>query len=147
MCYYIIFLLMLSTSQYHLFNSNIHKILTVCKKTWVMAHQRTVTKNRYIFFIINQGKKIHILYAYTGVQNTKDESREGLRADSVMFDFKVHQWGASTLPTWPETNFTGLALCHKNEWVSTSSHVFYFNTVHSVDLITPRPALTQYTPL
>lgn len=39
------------------FNSNIHKILTVCKKTWVMAHQRTVTKNRYIFFIINQGKK------------------------------------------------------------------------------------------
>lgn len=34
------------------FNSNIHKILTVCKKTWFMAHQRTVTKNRYIFFII-----------------------------------------------------------------------------------------------
>lgn len=56
-----------------------------------MAHQRTVTKNRYIFFIINQGKKIHILYAYTGDQNTKDESWEGLRAHSVMIDFKVNQ--------------------------------------------------------
>lgn len=62
-----------------------------------MAHQRTVTKNRYIFFIISQGKKIHILYAYTGDQNTKDESQERLRANSVMFDnMKVHRRGAST---------------------------------------------------
>lgn len=77
-----------------------------------MAHQRTVTKNRYIFFIINQGKKIHILYAYTGDQNTKDESQEGLRAISVMFDMKVHQRGASTLLTGPDRNTAGLALCH-----------------------------------
>lgn len=137
MCYYIIFLIMLSTSQYHLFNSNIHKILTVCKKTWVMAHQRTVTKNRYIFFIINQGKKIHILYAYTGDQNTKDDSREGLRADC---DFKVHKWGAPTLPTWPEINFmnfTGLALCHNTSGFPSRAMCYYFSTVHSVDLITP----------
>lgn len=40
-----------------------------------MARQRTVTKNRYIFFIISQGRKIRILNAYTGDPNTKDESR------------------------------------------------------------------------
>lgn len=74
-----------------------------------MAHQRTVTKNRYIFFIINQGKKIHILYAYTGDQNTKDESQEGLRVKSEKFDMKVHQRGASALLTRPEINFEGLA--------------------------------------
>lgn len=54
-----------------------------------MAHQRTVTKNRYIFFIISQGRKIRILYAYTGDPNTKHES-EGLRAC-------LAGWGASTL--------------------------------------------------
>lgn len=43
-----------------------------------MARQRTVTKNRYIFFIISQGRKIRILNAYTGDPNTKDEP-EGLR--------------------------------------------------------------------
>lgn len=127
---------MLSTSQYHLFfNSNIHKILTVCKKTWVMAHQRTVTKNRYIFSIINQGKKIHILYAYTGDQNTKDGSQEG-KAQSQMSD--VHQGGASALPTWPDMNGTGFASWHK---ASTSSHVFYFKTVCSVDLINPKTSI------
>lgn len=43
-----------------------------------MARQRTVTKNRYIFFIISQGREIRILYADTGDPNTKDEP-EGLR--------------------------------------------------------------------
>ena len=129
------------------FNSNIHKILTVCKKTWVMAHQRTVTKNRYIFFIINQGKKIHVLYAYTGDQNTKDESWEGHRADSVKSDMTVHQWGASALPNWPDVNFTEPAFPSQLQWISISSHAFYFKTVHSVDLITPTPALTRHTPL
>lgn len=74
-----------------------------------MAHQRTVTKNRYIFFIINQGKKIHILYAYTGDQSTKDDSQEGLRAKSEKLDMKVHQGGASALLTRPEMNFERLA--------------------------------------
>lgn len=139
--YYHLFINVIYFSISSFFNSNIHKILTVCKKTWVMAHQRTVTKNRYIFSIINQGKKIHILYAYTGDQNTKDESREG-KAQTRLSD--VHEWGASALPTWLDMNVTGLTLCHT---VSTSGHVFYFKTVHSVALITPRPALTQYTPL
>lgn len=90
-------------------NSNIHKILTVCKKTWVMAHQRTVTKNRYIFFIVNQGKKIHILYAYTGDQSTKDDSQEGIGAKSEKLDMKVQQGGASALLTKLEMNFERLA--------------------------------------
>lgn len=47
-----------------------------------MARQRTVTKNRYIFFIISQGRKIRILYGYTGDPNTNDGS-EGLRAGSA----------------------------------------------------------------
>lgn len=53
-----------------------------------MAHQRTVTKNRYIFSII-KAKKIHILYAYTGDQNKHGKrwvfGGGGLRAESGDF--------------------------------------------------------------
>lgn len=62
-----------------------------------MARQRTVTKNRYIFFIISQGRKIRILYVHTGDPNTKDES-EGLGAA------RSAGWGASNLPHLPMAN-------------------------------------------
>lgn len=49
-----------------------------------MAHQRTVTKNRYIFSII-KAKKIHILYAYTGDQNKNGKK------------MSLGRWGVSEL--------------------------------------------------
>lgn len=45
-----------------------------------MAHQRTITKNRYFPPIINKGKKIHMLNAYTD-ENRRDEPQKGLGAD------------------------------------------------------------------
>lgn len=63
-----------------------------------MAHQRTVTKNRYIFSII-KAKKIHILYAYTGDQNKNGKrwvlGGGGLRADSG--DFWHQHWQVRSL--------------------------------------------------
>lgn len=90
-----------------------------------MAHQRTVTKNT-IYFLHNQGKKIHILYAYTGDQNQNGKRRVleggGLRSESG--DFWRQHWQVKSLNLSPHNHiypashycylhlFWLLPLCH-----------------------------------
>lgn len=102
---------MLSTFQYHLFNSNIDKILTVSNKTWVMAHQRTVTKNRYIF-LHNQSRQKD---TYTICIHRRAEHKGWVSLYPIQWCF-ISKSPPRLHHTRPEINFTSgfLSRAHVN---------------------------------
>lgn len=127
---------MSSTSQYDLFNSNIHKILTVQENMSYGTSENSYKKYN-IFSSIIKAKKIHILYAYTGDQN-KNAKRwvlggGGLRSESG--NFWRQCWQVKSLNLSPPNSdlpcvtslfsrcIFHLPLCHMLTWQAQSLSV------------------------
>ena len=75
------------------------------------------------------------------IRTQKDETREGLRADSAMRDFRSQPVRSLNSPHLTWNPFHRARFVSQHQWISISSRVFCFNTVHSVDLITPKTSI------